>query len=261
MHVLLVGLGNMGKKYLSKLEDMGEKLLLCDKDPSKDTGKHSFYCHFGDINEELKAAIIAIEPSMHVEVAQKFLKKGCHVLLEKPPALSSHEFEKIYDYPNLYVSEIETFSSCIKYFPKDFKEIRIERLGSGRGYISPLWDLAWHDFYMLQLFSEDISIESFKKDKVLELEGRADGIKFSLRVAWEHLNPSRKWFIDGGELVLDFAKEEVWREGKLIFQGKRDKLKMMLENFLRGEYDTKSKERAMKNIKLLEDIQGLLTSS
>ncbi len=261
MHVLLVGLGNMGKKYLSKLEDMGEKLVLCDKDPSKDTGKHPFYCHFGDIDEELKAAIIAIDPYMHVEVAQKFLEKGCHVLLEKPPALSSHDFERINSYPNLYVSEIETFSSCIRYFPKDLEEIRIERLGSGRGYISPLWDLAWHDLYMLQLFFEDIRIESFKKDKAWNIEGKADGVMFRLSVAWEYPSSSRKWLINGGELVLDFAKEKVWKEEELILQEKRDKLKMMLESFLRGEYDTKSRERAMRNIKLLERVQELLTYS
>lgn len=67
--------------------------------------------------------------------------------------------------------------------------------------------------------------------------------------------------INCGELVLDFAKEEVWKGGELILQEKRDKLKMMLESFLRGEYDTKSRERDMRNIKLLERVQELLTSS
>lgn len=89
----------------------------------------------------------------------------------------------------------------------------------------------------------------------------ADGIMSRLSVAWEHPSPSRKWLINCGELVLDFAEEEVWKGGELILQEKRDKLKMMLESFLRDEYDTKSRERVMRNIKLLERVQEILTSS
>jgi hypothetical protein len=129
MHVLLIGLGNMGKKYLSKLEEMGKLPVLCDRDPNKAVGSYPFYCHFEEVQEPTKAVIIAVDPAEHVKLAKFFLEDGASVLLEKPPALSKREFMEIYHHPTLYISEIESFSSCLDYFPKDVEEVRIERLG------------------------------------------------------------------------------------------------------------------------------------
>ncbi|MEZ0361358.1 MAG: Gfo/Idh/MocA family oxidoreductase [Hydrogenobacter sp.] len=255
MHVLLVGFGNMGKKYLLKLEELGESPILCDRDPKKATDKYPFYCHIGDVKEEIKAVIIAVEPSEHVSLSRIFLKRGIPVLLEKPPALNYEEFKEIYSYPNLYVSEVETFSSCLQYFPKDVKSLNIERFGKGKGYISPLWDLAWHDLYLLQLFFKSIELKKMDVNHVWELKGEADGVPFILKVAWEHPEPSRRWIINEGDLVLDFAKEEVWKDDKLLSGEKRDKLRIMVERFLAGRFDQKSKERAMKNLLLLEEAE------
>jgi len=255
MHVLLIGLGNMGKKYLAKLEDLGKLPVLCDRNPEKAVGGYPFYCHVGDVKEDVKAVIIAVDPAEHVKLAKTFLDRSIAVLLEKPPALSSKEFMEIYHYPNLYISEIETFSSCLEYFPKDVESLHIERLGRGKGYISPLWDLAWHDLYLLQLFFKEIQVKELKIGKVWELRGKADQVDFSIKVAWEHPNPSRRWAIDGGKLILDFAKEEVWKDGKLIHKGNVDKLRLMVEMFLSGGFDFKSKERALKNLLLLEGVK------
>jgi len=258
MHILLVGFGNMGQKYLKKLEELEKLPVICDIDPKKATGRHPFYCHIGEVKEELKAVIVAIDPVEHVKVAKSFLERGIPVLLEKPPALTSEEFMEIYHYPHLYISEVESFSSCLSYFPKEVKSIKIERLGRGRGYISPLWDLAWHDLYLLQRFFKDIELTELKKDHIWELLGLADRIPFSIRVAWEHPEPSRKWIINDGELVLDFAKEEVWKEGRLIHRAENlDKLRLMVSSFLKGEYDSESKRRALKNIRMLEKVANM----
>ncbi len=53
----------------------------------------------------------------------------------------------------------------------------------------------------------------------------ADGVMFRLSVAWEHPSPSRKWLINCGELVLDFAKEKVWKGDELILQEKGTSLR------------------------------------
>jgi UDP-N-acetylglucosamine 3-dehydrogenase len=257
MHILLIGLGNMGKKYLSKLEEMGKLPVLCDRDPNKAVGSYPFYCHFEEVKEPVKAVIIAVDPAEHVRLAKFFLENGASVLLEKPPALSKREFMEIYHYPTLYISEIESFSSCLDYFPKDVEEVHIERLGRGRGYLSPLWDLAWHDLYLLQLFFKDLQITSLKVGDVWHLEGKADGVPFSIKTAWEHPNPSRRWFINRGSLILDFAKEEVWKEGKLIHKENRDKLRLMVESFLSGNFDHRSKDRALKNLELLENLKAI----
>ncbi|MFN3598854.1 MAG: hypothetical protein ACK4VK_03850 [Aquificaceae bacterium] len=54
-------------------------------------------------------------------------------------------------------------------FKKPKKYIKIERFGRGRGYISPLWDLAWHDLYLLQRISQDIKILDLSKENYLGL--------------------------------------------------------------------------------------------
>ncbi len=254
MHVLLVGLGNMGNKYFWKLEELGERLVLCDIDPLKEKKPHPFYCHFGDVQEELKAVIVAVDPKEHTKIAKEFLKRDIPVLLEKPPATSSKEFEKIKNYQTLYISEVESYSVCVEFLKKPKSFIKIERFGRGKGYISPLWDLAWHDLYLLQRISENIVVEGLDlKDGVWTLTGYVEEVPFSLSVAWEHAQPRRVWNIDD-ELILDFGGEKVYQKGKLVKEEKRDKLRLMLEDFLRGLYDRKSVDRAYKNLKLLEGV-------
>lgn len=255
MHVLLVGLGNMGNKYFWKLEQMGERLILCDIDPTKNKGVHPFYCHFGEVVEPLKAVIVAVNPQEHVEIAERFLREGLPVLLEKPPALSLEEFERIGHYENLYISEVESYSVCAEFLRKPRESLKIERFGRGRGYISPLWDLAWHDLYLMQRVCQKVLLDDLevKKDGVWTVRGYADGVPFSLSVAWEHPQPRRRWYIDG-ELLLDFGEERVYKKGELLVEEKRDKLRLMVESFLEGSYDRKSVERARGNLLLLEKL-------
>lgn len=254
MHVLLVGLGNMGNKYFWKLEELGEKLVLCDIDPNKEKKPYPFYCHFGDIKEDLKAVIVAVDPKEHVGIAQEFLKKGIPLLLEKPPALSSKEFDRIKDYPNLYISEVESYSVCVDFLQRPKKFIKIERFGRGKGYISPLWDLAWHDLYLLQRISKNIVLRDLRIEKnIWTLEGYIDEVPFSLSVAWEYPEPRRVWNIDD-RLMLDFGNERVYEDQRVVREEKRDKLKLMLQDFLRGTYDPQSVERAYINLRLLESL-------
>ncbi len=254
MHVLLVGLGNMGNKYFWKLEELGERLVLCDIDPSKGRDSYPFYCHFGEVKEELSAVIVAVDPKDHPRIAQEFLKRGLPVLLEKPPAVSSKDFESLMSFERLYISEIENYSVCTEFLKKPKTHIRIERFGRGKGYISPLWDLAWHDLYLLQRISEDIRLGRLEvKEGIWTLWGTVKGVPFSLSVAWEHPQPRRLWHIDE-ELMLDFGQERVYQGDKLIREEKRDKLRLMLEDFLKGRYDRKSVERAYKNLQLLESL-------
>ncbi|MEN3028223.1 MAG: Gfo/Idh/MocA family oxidoreductase [Aquificaceae bacterium] len=254
MHVLLVGLGNMGNKYFWKLEQMGERMVLCDIDPSKDKKTHPFYCHFGDVREALRAVVVAVDPKEHASIAKEFLQKGLPVLLEKPPALSSEEFKTIKDFTGLFISEVESYSLCAEFIKKPEKSLSIERFGRGRGYLSPLWDLAWHDLYLLQGVSRNIELKGLEvEDGVWTLKGYVEEVPFTLKVAWEHPQPRRLWRIDE-DLLLDFGEEKVYERGKLLKEGRRDKLRLMLEDFLKGGFDRKGVERAYTNLKLLESL-------
>ena len=263
MHILLVGLGNMGSKYLKKLKELSHLPVICDIDPEKanECEECPFYCHIGDIEEEISRVIIAVKPEDHVKLAKEFLKRGIPVLLEKPPALSSREFEEIIDNPLLEISEIELYSEGIKNFPSEIKpkEILIERLNKGKGYINPLWDLAWHDLYILQYLFKEIKVEDISKNgMVWEMKGKVkDDIPFTLRVAWNYPKEQvRKWTIktEKENLIIDFQKETL-EYGSLkrerIFG---DKLREMVSDFLNGIRREGSKERALKNLKILEEV-------
>ncbi len=261
MHVLLIGLGNMGSKYLNKLKEFNIKPVLCDIDPSKNSlcGECPFYCHFGDVKEEVSRVIVAVDPQDHVEIASKFLSEGVPVLLEKPPATSSREFESIYTSHLLEISEIEAYSYPVRNLPRDLKveEIRIKRLNRGRGYIDPFWDLAWHDLYLLQILFGKVEVKTFRKGDVWKMEGEAGGIPFTLKVAWEYKGEAvRRWDLstDRGEVVLDLLKEELVLFGRRTRRQRGDKLKEMVEDFLKGVKREGSARRAMENLRILESL-------
>ncbi len=261
MHVLIVGLGNMGMKYLAKLEILQELPVACDIDPYKNPKRFPFYCHFGDVKEDLKGVIVATDPKNHVSIAEKFLKEGIPVLLEKPPALKTSEFSKIVDHPLLEISEVELYSFPVRNFPKSLsvKEILIERLNKGRGYINPLWDLAWHDLYILQYLFGIPKVEKVKDGRVWEIEGHVKGIPFKLRVAWEYeKGPKRAWTLitDRGKVLLDFLEEKLTIDGHTLGGKRTDKLLMMVKDFLEGKKRKGSTKRAMVNIQILESLNS-----
>ncbi len=259
MHVLLIGLGNMGMKYLAKLEELQELPVLCDIDPYKNVKRYPFYCHFGDIKEEIKRTIVAVNPEHHVEIAKSFLEKGIPVLLEKPPARTSGEFKEICNYEHLEISEIELYSFPVKNFPEgvEVEEILIERLNRGRGYINPLWDLAWHDLYILQYLFGEVEVSNFRSGEVWELTGRVEGIPFRLRVAWEYRGEVvRRWSLrtSKGDMLMDFMREEITYGGKTLRKREGDKLREMVSDFLKGKRREGSRKRALRNLELLESL-------
>ncbi len=259
MHVLLVGLGNMGMKYLAKLEELQTLPVLCDIDPYKNVHRYPFYCHFGDVKEDVNRVIVAVDPKHHVEIAQKFLSEGIPVLLEKPPASTSGEFRLIVDNENLEVSEIELYSFPVRNLPRDIKvdKILIERLNRGRGYINPLWDLAWHDLYLLQFLFGEVKPEGLNKGKVWSLVGTAGGIPFELKVAWEfEEDVRRQWTLvtDRGKVVMDLLREELHLNGKVIKKPAGDKLRNMVKDFMEGRKREGSSLRALRNLEILESL-------
>ena len=261
MHVLLIGLGNMGSKYLRKLIDLNISPVLCDIDPSKNDLCEDcpFYCHFGDVKEEVSRVIVAVDPKDHVTIAREFLRKGVPVLLEKPPAVSSEEFEEIWEDPNLEISEIEMYSFPVRKLPRDLdvRRIIIERLGKGRGYIDPFWDLAWHDLYLIQHLFGEVEVRSARRGEVWEMEGLVRGVPFTLRVAWEYRGePRRRWVLEteSGTVVMDLMREQLKVGDRVYSKEGGDKLKEMVEDFLKGMRREGSSRRAMFNIRILENL-------
>lgn len=262
MKILLVGAGNMGSKYLNVLEKLGLKPAICDLDPNKRKEGYEFYCEIGEINKPFDKAIIATNPAFHVKLSKKLKEAGMSILIEKPPALSYEDLNSLSIYKDIWVSEIERFSICIKEFPKheDIDYIEIRRLNTRKGYINPFWDLAWHDMYNLLYLFKDVEIDDINTD-TWELKGyinspKKEKIRFDIRVSWENDLVSRYWKLKTkkGHYFLNFADEEVlYPDGSSFRRQDGDKLTEMISAFLNNDYDG-SFERALKILKIFENI-------
>jgi len=91
--VLLIGLGNMGRKYLKKFEELGIKPSLCDINENLrgEFEDYPFFCSYKDLKDTPEKVFVAVNPQYHPEIAAHFLERGSYVFLEKPPALSVGE--------------------------------------------------------------------------------------------------------------------------------------------------------------------------
>lgn len=109
----LVGVGGFGQvllKYIFKLQDEGRIDLsaLCDIHPetfpSATAGaspgsirNHSDYDHFLNSERQLDAIMIATPVPLHVEMGIKAMVAGYNVMLEKPPALTLQDIDRMID--------------------------------------------------------------------------------------------------------------------------------------------------------------------
>jgi len=266
--VLLIGLGNMGRKYLKKFQELGLKPALCDinSELRKEFEEYTFYCSFGDIETTPDTVFVMVNPKHHPSIAKHFLQRGSYVFLEKPPALSYGEFADLvgeFGKENLGVSEIERYSYALRGF--DLKDLSVEkieifRLNRGKGYINPLWDLAWHDLYLLLYLFGNIKILSAEREGeyLYTLKGEVKGgIPFTLKVAWSYTPVRREWILktDKGEIVFDFLNERRIENGVITSERKGgDKLLEMVKDVLNRTYDGNSVERALTLLGELEKI-------
>ena len=68
-HVVLIGVGNMGNKYLNVLKQLTNDIVLCDRDVNKILDKgFPYVCDIGDLNSPISKVIIATDPTQHVNI-------------------------------------------------------------------------------------------------------------------------------------------------------------------------------------------------
>lgn len=117
MKILICGIGSIGRRHLKNLLSLGYRNIILYR-----TGKHTIENDeptsklktFNNLDEALctnpDVAFITNPTSLHIQVALKAAKKGCHLFLEKPIShnmVGVYELKKITDEKNLV-----TFVGC-----------------------------------------------------------------------------------------------------------------------------------------------------
>lgn len=102
MRIAVLGLGWWGPRLLRNFAAIlgGEHVIGCDLDPTavmNHAGSHGA-CTTTDVDAvfadpEVVGVVIATPPQTHYEYTRRAFEAGKHVLVEKPPTMTLHEFE------------------------------------------------------------------------------------------------------------------------------------------------------------------------
>ena len=247
MKVAVIGVGNMGSKYVKKLDLMNIDTILIDKDQNKLKNQPDKFKKYTDLDIALKEnsidyAFISTDPESHIHLAKKLLNREINVLIEKPPSTIPKPLDEAISLAHkknvvLSVSEIELKSSSVMNLningSIDF--IDAYRLNLGRGYINPFYDLAWHDLYILHYLFGRFNIKRVNNSEgIIKVIGHTEGQEFKIEVAWEYPYLKREWILKkGGDFIkLNFVEDKLVYPHMVVIPDKRDKLELMIKEFL-----------------------------
>ena len=166
----LIGLGAMGRNHLRVLAglDSVELAAVCDQDAAIADGvarSHSIraYRTWDEMlgSEQLDAAIVAVPTGLHLEAGLAALRRGVHVLVEKPIAANLEEGRRLVAEARrakrvLAVGHIERFNPAVRELQRRVRagelgrlfQIQARRLGPFPARIRDVGvviDLATHD--------------------------------------------------------------------------------------------------------------------
>lgn len=180
LKVGVVGCGNMGRNHLRVLSTIGDGAVLwgcfdIDKDLALEQANLygiKAYDRFEDLFEDVDVAHIVTPSFLHKEYAVDAANSGCHVLVEKPIALSVDDAQKIIDACDkngvrLCVGHVERFNPSISALrsilaSEEVVAVEFHRLSPFYGRVSDasvVEDLMIHDIDVLNAIAHGHSPE------------------------------------------------------------------------------------------------------
>jgi len=238
MKAALIGRGAMGRKHHNTLVNLPEVEIAAIVEPLEENlNLHGInqYTNIEDMlnNEEIDFAIVATPTSTHFEVAEKLLKKGIHLLIEKPIAKNSEEAKKLgllahRNSCKLVVGHIERFNPAIQALLPFLENEKIIHLEASRfsGYptritdVGVKLDLSIHDIDLMNLlnksnikecYSLDSSNVNDNDDDAVFIIKFYDGTLATVRTSWLFPYRERKIKIltSKSYFVVDLLKKNV----------------------------------------------------
>ena len=256
MKVGVAGVGHMGKEHARIYSELQEAELVGVHDSNPDTArKIAAKCKtraFGSLEEmvdAVDAASIVTPTSTHLAIAEPFLKRGKHVLVEKPIAMNTEEARKLVDLAEkhgakLAVGHVERFNPVLVALeerlgrPRFIEAHRLSPYPGRSTDIGVVMDLMIHDLeIILHLVRSPVtSVDAVgvpvlsKGEDIANARIRfANGCVANLttsRISPEKLRKIRV-FQDDAYLSLDYMKQEGEIYKRLDGKITRDKIPVM----------------------------------
>ena len=252
----VAGVGHMGKEHARIYSELQEAELVGVHDSNPDTArKIAAKCKtraFGSLEEmvdAVDAASIVTPTTTHLAIAEPFLKRGKHVLVEKPIAMNTEEARKLVDLAEkhgakLAVGHVERFNPVLVALeerlgrPRFIEAHRLSPYPGRSTDIGVVMDLMIHDLeIILHLVRSPVtSVDAVGVPVLSKGEDIANArIRFAngcvANLTTSRISPERlrkiRVFQDDAYLSLDYMKQEGEIYKRLDGKITRDKIPVM----------------------------------
>lgn len=191
MHIGVVGLGYWGSKHLRVVSGLPEvdEVSVFDLDGQRTAAATASFpavraaSSIDDLLSRVDGVILATHPATHAPLGLAALNAGCHVLVEKPLALSSRDGQALVEMADalaltLMVGHTFAYNPAVQALRTMVAEGRLGRvlhvesqrlnLGLFQSDCDVIWDLAPHDISILTtlLGSTPTSVSSWGKGHI-----------------------------------------------------------------------------------------------
>lgn len=224
VNVAVIGVGYMGKYHVNALSSMEEVNLVgvCDIDEKvgyevAERYKTRYFKDIRDLFGRVDAVVVAVPTFLHYYVSSEFIKRGIHVLVEKPITRSVNYAKKLIDlsYKHnvvLHVGHIERFNGAVQELKNIVKKpylIEAKRVGPRNTRIRDVGvvlDLMVHDL--------DIVLNLLGKGEVDIVYIGASGTK----VYSEYEDVASATIVFADETIANITASRVTENKKRILQ-------------------------------------------
>lgn len=294
-------MGHMGKEHARIYSELAEAELVGVHDSNPDTArkiaakcKTRAFSTLDEMVEAVEAASIVTPTTTHLAIAEPFLRKGKHVLVEKPIAMDTAEARKLVELADqhgakLAVGHVERFNPVLAALeerlgkPRFIEAHRLSPYPGRSTDIGVVMDLMIHDLEIIMhlVRSPVTSVDAVgvpvlsKGEDIANARIRfANGCVANLttsRISPEKLRKIRV-FQDDAYLSLDYMKQEgeIYKrlEGKItrdkipVMKGEplKNQLAEFLQNVREGTDPRVGGSHGFEALKLASQICGQMTS-
>ena len=290
-NIAVVGCGHWGKNLVRNFSELSALSSICDPDhlvASRFSEKYQVKNNsFTEIinDQNIKGVVLAVPARLHASMAIDVMKKGKHVFVEKPLALTEEDGKLMIEIAKknnvqLMVGHLLHYHPIFKHIKEivnkgqigKLEHIQSSRLSFGkfRSEENVIWSFSPHDISMiLSLANEKPKIVKCNSKSVIKKD-HADianiyiefpsGLKSNISVSWINSYKEAKLVLTGSSALLVFDDTKPWDEKLKILPYKLEGLNQISNLKKLNEKIIKiSEEEPLKNEckHFLRVIQGV----